>query len=326
MPTADVTVIIPTYNRLSMLLEALESVFVQDFDGAVDVIVVDDNSQDGTSEFVKERYPDVHLISFKQNSGAYVARNQAILASNSQYIAFLDSDDLWHPTYLKTQIAALAGQEKCFCASAVVDWQTVENQKSIVLPEPNLEKYSSPLHHLLAEGSFVCTPSAVVFPRRVFNEVGLFDPNYRISGDNDLYIRCLLQGYRLICTESPIVTRRRHDQGQATDWSNLRIRKRNRLRQVEHHHHLAKQCFILPPIHVVRAQVHGFYASHYYIRQRKILSWLNSSLCAVCNSPECGLPNLWRDVHFCVNHFILRDLQPRLKRKFFDLFGIVHSA
>lgn len=326
MPTADVSVIIPTYNRVSMLLEALDSVFSQDYNGVVDVIVVDDNSQDGTSEIVKERYPAVHLISLQQNVGAYAARNQAILASSGQYVAFLDSDDLWEPDYLRTQLVALAGQERCFCASAVIDWQTVQNQKTIVFPEPNLEKYSSPLHHLLAEGSFICTPSAVVFPRRIFAEVGLFDQAYRISGDNDFYIRSLLKGYQLICTEQPIVTRRRHDRGQATDWSNLKTRKRIRLKQVEQHYHLAEQCFSLPPAHVVRAQVHGLYASRYYVRQRKILPWFNSSLCAVYNAPKYGLSNLWQDIRFYISHFILRDFQSRLKRKVFGLFGVVRSA
>lgn len=326
MQAIDVSVIIPTYNRLSMLKEALESVFSQDFQGAVEVIVVDDNSQDGTPEFIQQQYPDVHLIRLEQNLGAYGARNRAILISQGQYIAFLDSDDLWQPNYLKTQIDALAGKEKCFCISAVVDWRVAEDQRRILLPNPNLEKYSSPLHHLLAEGSFICTPSAVVFPRQVFTEIGLFDAAYRVSGDNDLYIRCLLQGYQPICTELPTVMRRIHDQGQATNWSNLSIRKQGRLRQIAKYYPLAKTSFDLPSINLIRAELHALYASRYYLRQRNFLDWLDSSLRSVYHAPRYGLSNMKKDIRFYINHYLLRNFQTRVKKKFFNLFKITHHA
>ena len=326
MQTADVSVIIPTYNRVLMLEEALNSVLSQDFDGVIDVIVVDDNSQDGTSEFVKQKYPQVRLISLKQNVGAYVARNQAIQASQSQYIAFLDSDDLWEPNYLSVQIAALANQQKSFSVSAVIDWRTVENQKWLVLPKPNLEKYNSPLHHLLAEGSFICTPSAVVFPRKVFDEIGLFDGTYRVSGDNDFYIRCLLSDYQLVYTEQPIVIRRIHDQGQATNWSNLNIRKNSRLKQINRYYALAAMRDELPSIQLIRAQVHALYASRYYLRQRNFSNWLGSSLRSVYNAPGYGLLNMWRDAKHYINHYILRDFQTRAKKKFRSMFRIVRST
>lgn len=326
MQTADVSVIIPTYNRVSMLEEALNSVLSQDFDGVIDVIVVDDNSQDGTSEFVKRRYPQIRLISLKQNVGAYVARNQAIQASQSQYIAFLDSDDLWEPNYLSMQIAALTDQQRGFAVSAVIDWRTIENQKWIVLPKPNLEKYNSPLHHLLAEGSFICTPSAVVFPRKVFDEVGLFDGTYRVSGDNDFYIRCLLNDYQPIYTEQPIVIRRIHDQGQATNWSNLNIRKTCRLKQINKYYALATMRDELPSIQVIRSQVHALYASRYYLRQRNLSAWLGSSLRSVYNDPGYGLLNMWQDTKHYVNHYILRDFQARVKKKLFNLFRNIRST
>ena len=93
-----------------MLEEALASVFKQEFDGTVEVIVVDNNSQDSTPEVVGQKYPDVHLISLKKNVGAYVSRNRALLEAKGKYIAFLDSDDIWKTNYLKTQIAALQGK------------------------------------------------------------------------------------------------------------------------------------------------------------------------------------------------------------------------
>lgn len=325
MQVVDVSVIIPTYNRLAMLEEALVSVFSQDFSGSIRVIVVDDNSQDGTSELIKQKYPNVHLISLKQNVGAYRARNQAILESASQYIAFLDSDDFWESNYLSSQIDALQDQPRGFAASAVIDWRILDNQKRILLPEPDLEKYSSSMHHLLAEGSFICTLSAVVFPRLLFDEIGLFDQTYRISGDNDLYIRCLLGGYRLISVAQPTVIRRIHDQGQATNWSNLKVRKQCRLRQINKYHALAKQCFEIPAVDLIRAQVHSLYASRYYLRQRNFSAWLGSSLRSVYNAPGYGLSSMHRDVKMYIHHYVLRDLPTRMRKKFFGLLGIVRN-
>lgn len=325
MQIVDVSVIIPTYNRLAMLEEALASVFLQDFSGTIRVIVVDDNSQDGTPELVKRKYPEVHLISLKQNVGAYRARNQAILESASRYVAFLDSDDLWESNYLSSQMAALADQPRCFAASAAIDWRVVENQKRVLLSEPDLERYSSPMHHLLAEGSFICTLSTVVFPRQLFDEIGLFDETYRISGDNDLYIRCLLAGYQLISVEQPTVIRRIHDQGQATNWSNLKVRKQCRLKQIDKYHALAKQCFKIPAISFIRAQVHALYASRYYLRQRNFPAWLSSSLRSVYNAPGYGLSNMRRDIRTYIYHYILRDFPARAKKKVFGLFGIIHN-
>ncbi|MGB3188751.1 MAG: glycosyltransferase family 2 protein, partial [Limnoraphis sp.] len=65
----DVSVIIPTYNRIYMLEEALKSVLTQEFDGTVEIIVVDDNSSDKTSEIIDHKYPQINLISLKQNGG-----------------------------------------------------------------------------------------------------------------------------------------------------------------------------------------------------------------------------------------------------------------
>ena len=61
-PAPDVSVIIPTYNRIAMLKEALASVLEQTFAGTVEIIVVDDNSQDGTPSTIREQYPDIYLI------------------------------------------------------------------------------------------------------------------------------------------------------------------------------------------------------------------------------------------------------------------------
>lgn len=98
----NVSIIIPTYNRYQFLLEAITSVFHQTYQD-FEIIVVDDGSTDNTEDILCNF--DDRVRYFKQkNSGSAVARNRGILNSKGNYIAFLDSDDLWYPQKLEKQI------------------------------------------------------------------------------------------------------------------------------------------------------------------------------------------------------------------------------
>ena len=102
-----VSVIIPTYNRVDVLRRAIDSVLAQteeDFE----LLVVDDGSTDDTQAFLKTYDdPRVRSICFGTNRGANVARNAGIEDANGTYVAFLDSDDEWHPQKLERQLALL---------------------------------------------------------------------------------------------------------------------------------------------------------------------------------------------------------------------------
>src|SRR5258708_5666161 len=87
------SVVIPTYNRCRMLSEAVASVLRQ-ADPAIEIVVVDDGSSDGTADMLARDYPQVRAI-FQANQGPAAARNRGIAASTGEWIAFLDSDDIW---------------------------------------------------------------------------------------------------------------------------------------------------------------------------------------------------------------------------------------
>jgi glycosyltransferase involved in cell wall biosynthesis len=278
-----------------MLEEAVASVFSQDFDGVIEIIVVDDNSQDGTPEIVRQKYPSVHLISLKQNVGAYVTRNRALLEAKGKYIAFLDSDDLWETNYLKTQIAALEGKERCFCVSNLVVWDTAKDQKWISVQKPDLKKYTSPIHHLLV-GSFIYSPSSVVIPRQAFDEVGLFDETIRVGGDSDLYARCIVSAYNPIFTELPVAIRRKHGKGHLTDAKNLEIRKKGRFLRIDKLYPLIEGRFDIAPIRRIYAEIHADFARQYF-KNNYFLHWLTSSIASAQNaSPRYALFNMISDI------------------------------
>ncbi|WP_049561025.1 glycosyltransferase family 2 protein [Limnoraphis robusta] len=290
----EISVIIPTYNRLPMLKEALTSVFSQDYQGNIEVIVVDDNSQDGTSKFILQEYPNIHLISLEQNVGCPTARNLGISQAKGQYIAFLDSDDLWETNYLSSQILALEGKERCFCVSHLVSWYVMNNRKKVEIQKPDLKTYTSPIHHLLIE-TFILTPSSVIFPIEIFYKVGFFDENLKLGSDTDLYIRCLLKGYSPLFSEQFSVIRRVHNEGQMTDAKNLRSRKKSRIDRIHKFYPLLDENHKTVSLNRIYAELNTNFASLFF-RRKYFVDWLVCSvLSAYYSSPQYALNNMRLD-------------------------------
>ena len=281
MKVPDVSVIIPTYNRISMLEEALASVFSQDFDGIVEIIVVDDNSSDGTSAIVSHKYPNVRLISLKQNVGAYAARNLALKEAKGNYIAFLDSDDLWKQNYLKVQFEALEDRVRCFVVSPIEIWNISKNQRFIQPQKPDLDKYMSPIHQLLVfGGGLIITPSSVVFPRSVFDEVGLFDERFRVGTDIDLYLRCLAADFNIIFTELPIAIKRNGGEDQLTNAKNLKLREKIIFTRIDNFYSFYNGSFErFPPRRCTYAQNYLALAN-YYFKDNYVVNGLSSCIAA----------------------------------------------
>ncbi len=105
MAHAPVTVIIPTFNRISLLRRALESVVGQSLP-ATQIVVVDDGSTDQTSEMLASDFPQVDYV-HQANQGVSAARNSGLQKAHQPWIAFLDSDDEWLPEKLEKQMCSL---------------------------------------------------------------------------------------------------------------------------------------------------------------------------------------------------------------------------
>lgn len=108
-----VSVIIPCYNSARYLAEAINSVLAQTVP-AHEIIVIDDGSTDGSAGVAMSFAPHVKLIR-QPNRGESAARNAGISASSGDWIAFLDSDDVWHPDKLKIQLGLIRGKEGAVC-------------------------------------------------------------------------------------------------------------------------------------------------------------------------------------------------------------------
>lgn len=115
-----VSIITPLYNCSDFLKQTIQSILFQTYQNW-EVIMVDDCSSDNSvsiaQEFV-ERDHRIKLVQLEKNSGAAVARNKAIEAATGRFIAFLDSDDLWHPQKLEKQINFMLENNYAFSYTA----------------------------------------------------------------------------------------------------------------------------------------------------------------------------------------------------------------
>src|SRR5574340_444159 len=110
-----VSVIIPTYNRAALVPEAVASVLGQTW-REFEVLVVDDGSTDGTLAALAPYAGQIRFLRRESRGGVSAARNTGIAAARGEWLAFLDSDDLWRPEKLARQMAyLLARPGLCLC-------------------------------------------------------------------------------------------------------------------------------------------------------------------------------------------------------------------
>ena len=207
-----VSVIIPTFNRLDSLPRAIESVLSQT-KTAEELIVVDDGSTDGTGNWVKETYPDVILIQ-QANQGVSAARNAGIRRATTEWIAFLDSDDVWLPTKLAKQLLVLDATPDYKICHTEERWIYNGQERPVATP------YKKQAGWIFEACLPVCaiSPSTVLIHRNVFDQVGLFDESLPACEDYDLWLR-VTSRMPVLLIDVPLIEKHggRDDQ-LATQW------------------------------------------------------------------------------------------------------------
>jgi glycosyltransferase involved in cell wall biosynthesis len=198
---SQVSVIIPTYNRSRIIKEAVDSVLAQDYKD-VEVIVVDDGSTDNTSEALAS-YGDEISVLFQDNKGVSAARNRGIAEASGQFVAFLDSDDLWLPQKLSTQVEFFQQTPDAFICQTEEIW--VRNGIR-VNPGKRHKKPSGMIFEPSLELCLV-SPSAVMIRRDVLDDAGGFDETLRACEDYDLWLRISCR-FPVYLIETPLIIKR----------------------------------------------------------------------------------------------------------------------
>jgi glycosyltransferase involved in cell wall biosynthesis len=182
-------VIIPTFNRLKFLKEALASVFAQAY-AHWELIVVDDGSTDGTFGYLSALAgPRVCVVGEKHSGNKAYVRNVGAGRARGDYLAFLDSDDRWEPEKLRLQLEYLETDNQfrwCYTQFTMMN----ETGEEIAM------RYGGPwrpwsgfiLRELVTEKAAVAI-SSIVVERSLFREAGRFDENLLFREDYDLFLR-----------------------------------------------------------------------------------------------------------------------------------------
>jgi len=198
-----ISVVIPTYNRSKLLSMTVESVLAQTYP-AVEVIVVDDGSADDTAAVGRDYGQRVRFIR-QDNAGVSAARNRGFLASNGEYVNFLDDDDTIVPEKIERQVAMLRHQPEAglvHCRYYLMDKSGTPIYQVGRLPAGDI------LRDLVC-ANFVWM-SAPLIRRECLERAGLFDETLSAAADYDLWLRIAQAGYPFACVQEPLGAYRVH--------------------------------------------------------------------------------------------------------------------
>ena len=200
MAGADVSVIIPTFNRGALLARALESISVQTVPPR-EVIVIDDGSTDSSEQVV--RRCSVDACYFRQpRAGVSAARNAGIRRARGTWLAFLDSDDQWLERKLEIQMAALANEPSYKLCYTDEIW--IRDGRRVNAGR----RHRKVTGWMLRESLALCliSPSSVLVHRSVFDAVGRFDESLPACEDYDHWLR-ICSRWPVLLVNEPLITK-----------------------------------------------------------------------------------------------------------------------
>ncbi|MCA9921165.1 MAG: glycosyltransferase [Anaerolineales bacterium] len=209
MPT--ISVITPTYNRAHLIRESIDSVLQQTFTD-FEHIVIDDGSTDETEAVIKQ-IDDPRLKYIKrENGGASAARNTGLQAATGEWVAFLDSDDLYLPNRLALQMAK--GQE-------VPDAGLVFGQYYSSTAARQEKKLTDACGNAVALEHLLMGPvfhwSTVLIRRSYLQQEGGFDTRFAVGEEWELTLRLALAGAKMVCVSAPLTLVRLQENSLSRD-------------------------------------------------------------------------------------------------------------
>lgn len=203
-----ISAIIPTLNRSSYVREAVISVINQSYP-VLEIIVVDDGSTEDIKQALSDIDGPIKIVRHAENRGHAAARNTGIKKAQGDYIAFLDSDDLWLEKKLEVQIPRFEDSDDIGLVGGGYEYikSTGEVAAKPKLP-PEFPRYED-----LAIGLFAFSGSSplAVCKKEVFEKVGLFDEGLLILEDWDMWIR-ISEHFKVVNPQDRLVQVRMHNE------------------------------------------------------------------------------------------------------------------
>lgn len=207
-----ISIIIPNYNGKTFLKVCLDSIAKQTFK-SYEIIIVDNNSTDGSYEYIQYNYPYVKVIKLSRNYGFSKAVNEGIKASNSEYIVLLNNDTEVDKFWLENLVNCIESDEKIFsCCSKMIRYSERDKiddagDEYTILgwaykrgDGDSIRKYNK--HQRV----FSSCAGAAIYRRRVFDEIGYFDESFfAYMEDVDISYRANIYGYKNVYCNDALV-------------------------------------------------------------------------------------------------------------------------
>ncbi len=198
-----IDIIIPFYNRKNLIQKAIQSVKNQTFQNWI-LWLIDDGSTDGGLKDLKLEWGSdkIKIISLEKRRGVSFARNKGLELSQREWVAFLDSDDEWHPKKLEKQIKyAYKNPDKPLIHCNEI-W--IKNG-SLLLQKKKHKKEGG---RVFIPSTKICciSPSAALIKRSLFKEIGGFNEKFPVCEDYELWLR-ITSRYEVGFVEEPLVTK-----------------------------------------------------------------------------------------------------------------------
>ncbi len=198
----EVSVILTTYNRIEFLEEAIDSILASTFT-SFEFIIVDDNSNDGTYEFLHRKALEHPIIQLYQNEihlGEFRNRNVGANYSKGKYLKYVDSDDLIFPNTIEQLYNCMEAHPDA--GLGVILTKKTDNKVELFMPS---EAYA---RHFFGEETLSIGPSSTIIRKDVFNTLGGF-ANKRFVADSELWLR-IAGNYPVLTIHKNLVVWRRH--------------------------------------------------------------------------------------------------------------------
>lgn len=205
--------VIPAFNRKEFLKEAIESVLNQTYKD-LEVIVVDDGSEDETGEFIATLGDKRVKYIWQPNRGPAAARNRGVTVAEGKFLAFLDSDDLWTPAKLEKQVSFFEENH----SARICYTDEVGIRRGVrVNPKKRHQKYSGWIYSYCLPLCII-SPSSVMFKRELWEETGGFDESFPFCEDYELWLRISSVEPIFFIPEKLIVKRGGHKDQLSRRW------------------------------------------------------------------------------------------------------------
>jgi glycosyltransferase involved in cell wall biosynthesis len=307
-----VSVVLPTFNRLPYLRQAVDSVFAQTFK-EWELIIADDGSDSRTSAYLLTlaNLSRVKLLRLPHTGNPSAVRNAALREAQGRYVAFLDSDDVWLTRKLDIQLATHAASTACrwsYTAPTRIDASGQPMRDGVGLP---WIPYNGPIfEQLLTFEAVIATPT-VIAERRLLEQVGGFDEQQPFYEDYDLWLRLSLLS-DVVAINEPLTLVRTHSKHYSAD--RVRVYE-SRFRLLEKMSHHAATGRLQSTLGMERAKNAASLAMAYAIAGRRA-----EALRMLWRSRECSRhqPKWWRNARLILVQAIaptwLREVVRRIRR------------